>query len=132
MQALRLIGWVAVTAVFVMFMSINYTRPVPVRFWPMPGDTLLVEWPVAVIALVFFLLGFVPTWLMHRAVGWRLKRRITLLETTARNHAMAAATPPIPPATVPGDSTPAHPPYPRADDHQPVAGAPVPKDDILK
>jgi len=122
MQALRLIVWVLITAAFVFFMSLNYGEPVPVRFWPLrANDNLLFEWPVAIIALVFFLLGFIPTWLFQRAVRWRLQRRIAQLETTQRATANAIATP----TTVPPPPSPA----PLAP--EPVPGAPVPRDDIL-
>ena len=40
------------------------------------------------IALVFWLLGVVPTWLYHSGVKWSLNRRIRSLENAARSNAL--------------------------------------------
>ncbi|GEM_PF-515695 len=106
MQVVRLIVWIAITAVVVFFISMNLGDKVPVRFWPLDnGDRLLFEWPVGIIALVFFLLGFIPTWLYNKGMRWRLNRRIESLETAARTSVAAnqpnAETPPPPPPPPP-------------------------------
>jgi uncharacterized integral membrane protein len=82
MQIIRTILWVLITAVLVAFIAMNWTK-VPVNIWPMDdGNYLHLEWPVGVIALVFFLLGAVPMWIVHRAGRWRMQRRIHALENT--------------------------------------------------
>lgn len=108
MQIVRLIVWILITAIVVFFISMNLGEKVPVRFWPLDnGDRLLFEWPVGIIALFFFLLGFIPMWLVHRGVKWRLGRRISSLESAQQAR---IATPPVdtppppPPAPAPQES----------------------------
>jgi putative membrane protein len=82
MQVIRTILWVLITAVLVAFIAMNWTT-VPVNIWPLEdGNYLHFEWPVGIVALVFFLVGALPMWLVHRAGIWRLKRRIHSLEST--------------------------------------------------
>lgn len=90
MQIIRTILWVIVTAMLVAFIAMNWTK-VPVNIWPLEdGNYLHFEWPVGIIALLFFALGAVPMWLIHRAGRWRLKRRIHSLESTAQATAAPA------------------------------------------
>jgi len=95
MQIIRTIFWVILTAVLVAFIAMNWTR-VPVNIWPLEaGNYLHFEWPVGVIALIFFLLGALPMWLVHRAGAWRLKRRIHSLESTVLASAPASSATPV-------------------------------------
>lgn len=95
MQVIRTIFWVIVTAMLVAFIAMNWTK-VPVNIWPLDdGNYLHLEWPVGIVALVFFLLGVLPMWLVHRAGRWRLNRRIHSLENTVT---ASTATPAPPPA----------------------------------
>lgn len=90
MQIVRTIVWIVITAILVSFIAMNLERA-PVNFWPLEGDNYLhFEWPVGVIALFFFLLGLLPTWLLHRAAKWRLGRRIGALENSLRVAATVA------------------------------------------
>jgi len=98
MQIIRTVVWIAITALLVAFIAMNWTRA-PVNFWPLADGYLHFEWPVGVIALVFFLLGLLPMWLLHRAGQWRLQRRIAMLESNARTAAAALASPAPPLAT---------------------------------
>ncbi|MEO6092786.1 MAG: LapA family protein [Novosphingobium sp.] len=91
MQLIRTLVWIVITAILVGFIAMNWTRA-PVNFWPLQSGYLHFEWPVGVIALIFFLLGLAPMYLLHRAQGWRLKRRISSLENTVRATSIA---PPI-------------------------------------
>lgn len=89
MQIIRTILWIVLTAIIVAFIAMNWDKA-PVRFWPMDdGDFLLFEWPVGLIGIIFFALGFIPLWLYHRGAIWRMQRRISALESAARNAAMA-------------------------------------------
>jgi hypothetical protein len=73
-------------------------------------------------------------WLIHRGSKWRLQRRIVTLEGAARANALAAApTPTSPLSASPGASTvPSSPATEPLAPDAPVAGAPVPRDEILK
>lgn len=83
MQIVRTAVWIVITAILVAFIAMNWDRA-PVNIWPLESGYLHFEWPVGVIALVFFLLGLVPMWLLHRAGSWRLKRRINSLENSVK------------------------------------------------
>lgn len=99
MQIIRTILWVIVTAMLVAFIAMNWTK-VPVNIWPLDdGNYLHFEWPVGVVALLFFALGALPMWVIHRANRWRLKRRIHSLENTVQATATATAAPTYEPAT---------------------------------
>ena len=99
MQVLRTFVWMLISAVLVAFVAMNWTRA-PVNLWPLDAGYLHLDWPVGVIALVFFMLGLVPMWVLSQAGRWRLRRRIATLEDTLR---ASSATPPAPhPATPPG------------------------------
>ena len=101
MQVIRTIVWIAITAILVAFVAMNWTK-VPVNFWPLDnGNYVHFEWPVGVIALLFFLLGVIPTWLYVRAVRWRLNRRIGSLENSLRASSMPSAVPPAEPLEAP-------------------------------
>ena len=71
MQIVRTIVWIVITAILVAFIAMNWDHA-PVNFWPTGDGYLHLEWPVGLIALVFFLLGLLPMWLLHRAGRWRL------------------------------------------------------------
>jgi uncharacterized integral membrane protein len=93
MQIIRTILWVIVTAMLVAFIAMNWTK-VPVNIWPLDdGNYLHFEWPVGIVALLFFALGALPMWVVHRAGRWRLKRRIHSLENTVQSTAPVTAAP---------------------------------------
>ncbi len=105
MRYFQTLIWMAITAIVVAFITMNW-NPVAVRFWPVAGgDYLQFDWPVGVIALVFFLMGLLPMWLLSKASKWRMNRRIAALESAARfpqpsaslsSTSLAAADPEIP------------------------------------
>ncbi len=81
MQFVRTLLLVLILTAILFFVGTNWGPPVEVRFWPgTHGDNFLFEWPVGFIALVFFLLGAIPTYLIYRGMKWRFKRRIASLE----------------------------------------------------
>ena len=88
-------GLALVLGLVVILTVLNWDIMVGMEIWPgLIWDTRL---PAIVIAA--FLLGLVPTWLLHRGTRWRLNRRIGQLETAARASAAARTTdtPPPPP-----------------------------------
>ena len=106
MQILRTIVWVLITGFLVAFIAINWNKA-PVNLWPLEGGNYLhFDWPVGFIALIFFLLGLAPMWLLAKAGKWRLRRRISALENSVR----ANAAPPPPDFAGPGDVQPLAPP----------------------
>ena len=93
MQFVRTLFWVLVLAALLIFTAFNW-RPVEVQIW----TNLVLETKIPALVIVAFLLGLVPTWLLHRGTKWRLERRIGHLETAARANAsprpLDAAPPP--------------------------------------
>ncbi|MEW4447726.1 LapA family protein [Qipengyuania sp. JC766] len=94
MNIVRTVFWVLLTVAVCLFVFMNWSEPQDVRIWPQGnGQYFLFEWPVGFIAIAFFLLGLVPTWLYYRGIKWNLKRRIRALESAARATAAAPAEP---------------------------------------
>ncbi|MFA7585525.1 MAG: LapA family protein [Novosphingobium sp.] len=81
MRVISTLVWVVITALLVSFVAMNWEKA-PVNIWPSSDGYFRFEWPVGFIALFFFLLGLVPTWLLSKAGRWRLHRRINALENT--------------------------------------------------
>ncbi len=81
MNIIRTVVWVTITAFLVAFVAMNWGKA-PVNFWPIENGYLHFDWPVGFIALVFFALGLLPMCLLHRALNWRLTRRISTLESS--------------------------------------------------
>lgn len=82
MQIIRTIIWVVVFIVILLF-AINNWRPLEVKIW----EGLILETKIPALAISCFLLGLIPMWLIHRGTKWRLKRRISTLESAARSAA---------------------------------------------
>ena len=108
MQALRTIGWVLATIVLVSFIAINWNH-VRVNVWPEAEGFKYFEWPVGFVAMAFFLIGFLPPWLMGRAARWQLKRRLESserqladLRAQANRPAEPAPAPPLEAPPIPG------------------------------
>jgi uncharacterized integral membrane protein len=93
MQIIRTILMILLTIVVVAFIAINW-QSVPLNLWPLQnGDYLYVEWPVGLIFIVGILVGFLPMWLLHKGVRWRLNRRIGLMENTVKASSMGNPAP---------------------------------------
>ena len=105
MQIIRTIFWALLTGLLVAFIFMNQTLA-HVRILPIDTTYLVFDWPVGVIALVFYLLGITPTLLLAKATQWRLKRRIASLENAMR--LMAPATPATPDTAEDHADTPAN------------------------
>ena len=88
MQIVRTILWVLLAVFIVIFVMLNYGEPQRVKIW-VSEDPIGFDWPVGIIALVFWLLGVIPTWLYHRSVKWSLGRRIRSLENSIKSNALS-------------------------------------------
>ena len=102
MQFLRTLFWVVFAVIAAVFSLRNWT-PVTVRlFGGMEADAKL---PVLVFGA--FLIGFLPTYFIHRATRWQLKRRLDSAERSlAELRGPATVTPagaadPFAPPTLP-------------------------------
>ena len=88
MQIVRTILWVLLAVFIAIFVLINFGEPQRVKIW-ISDDPVGFDWPVGIIALVFWLLGVIPTWLYHRGVKWSLSRRIRSLENSIKSNALS-------------------------------------------
>jgi len=105
MQFVRTLFWVLILAALLIFTAFNW-KPVEVQIW----TNLVLETKIPALVITAFLLGLVPTWLLHRGTRWRLNRRISHLESAARNTATRPPEPsladPIPPPPPPTKTEP--------------------------
>jgi len=95
MQFLKTLFWVALTAVLVLFAIANW-HSVTIELWG--GLEADIKLPVLVFAA--FLVGFLPTLILHRARLWSIGRRLEAHERNAASSQTASAgqvpTPPRP------------------------------------
>ncbi len=107
MAIVKTIVWVLVLVALAVFSYNNWT-PIDVKIW----ENLVLETKLPALVTVAFLAGLLPMWLLHRASRWRSGRRISALETQARNVPPAMTSTQLeaaaPPATVAAE--PASPP----------------------
>lgn len=96
MQFVRTLIWVLILAALLIFTAFNW-RPVEVQIW----TNLVLETKIPALVIVAFLLGLVPTWLLHRGTKWRLERRIGHLEAAARSSVAARSLDPAPTSPAP-------------------------------
>ena len=89
MQIVRTILWVLLF-VGLMFFSFFNWKEVEVQIW----TNMVLETKVPALVIVSFLLGMIPTWLLHRGTKWRLTKRIRTLEAAARIPKVAPVAPP--------------------------------------
>ena len=78
MHFLKTLFWVVLAVIAVIF-SLRNWAPVPINLWA--GMTADVKLPV--LLLLGVLIGFLPTYAVHRTKLWRLHRRIDNLERNA-------------------------------------------------
>ncbi len=99
MQFLKTLLWVTLIVGLTVF-AINNWVPVSVSLWG--GLRLDTKLPALVVAA--FVIGFFPLYIFHRTITWRMKRRISSLESAQRP--VPFSPPPVtPPAYSPGDAT---------------------------
>ena len=90
MQILRTLFWVLLAVLAVVF-AMNNWRDVRIDLW----GGLYVQVRLPILVLATFLLGWLPTFLWYRAIGWRMRSRLT-----ARDRELAELrTPPTEPST---------------------------------
>ena len=80
MLILRTALWVLIFIGLFLFSWANWQPGISVRIW----SNLVVDTRLPAVVIISFLLGFVPMWLIHRGVVWRMKRRIRFLEDAAQ------------------------------------------------
>lgn len=106
MQFIKTLFWVILAILLVVFAANNWER-VSVNLWG--GLTLDTKMPVLVIGA--FLLGFVPLYIVHRAMLWRMRRRTMTTGSASTpyelNREQAVSPPPPPVATHSDDPDPA-------------------------
>ena len=112
MQFLKILFWVALAVILVLFAQVNWTV-VTLQLW----GGLEADVKLPILVLFSFLLGFVPMLIVHKARVWSLKRRLDAHVRQAAALATPAPTSPAVPATAPA---PPHPPEDRFDTDQKV------------
>ena len=90
MQFLKTVFWVLVAVLVVLFATRNWT-PVTISLWA----NLQADIKLPVLLLIAFLLGWMPTWLIHRARLWTLNRRLDAFERQRATPVPAEAPPPV-------------------------------------
>ena len=88
MQIIRTVIWVLVLVALGLF-TINNWQPVEVKLW----EGIILETKLPALLIVSFLMGFLPMWLLHKGVRWRLNRRIGLMENTVKASSMGNPAP---------------------------------------
>ena len=99
MQFIKTLFWVILAVILVVFAANNWS-PTSVLVW----QDIRVDTKLPVLVIGAFLLGFLPMWILHRTMKWRMSRRIKTLEAAARP---APAPSPAPAAMQTPDGTPA-------------------------
>ena len=79
MQFLKTLLWVIVAVAFVIFGTENWN---PLRIHLFGGVVLDTKLPA--IILIVFIIGFLPLYIYHKAVTWRLRKRVLSLENERR------------------------------------------------
>lgn len=88
MQIIRTVIWVLVLVALGLF-TLNNWQPVEVKLW----EGIILETKLPALVLTSFLMGFLPMWLLHKGVRWRLNRRIGLMENTVKASSMGNPAP---------------------------------------
>ena len=75
MRFLKTLFWILIAVVVALFAARNWSD-VTLHLW---GD-IEADIKIPLLLLVFFLLGFLPTWLVMRTRLWSHRRRVEALE----------------------------------------------------
>jgi lipopolysaccharide assembly protein A len=99
MQFLKTVFW-AVVAVAAAIFAFNNWTPVTISLW----NGLQLDTQLPMLLLIAFLIGLLPTFILHRATRWSLRRKLDSVERTLAD-VRAPATPTVggtlPPAAAP-------------------------------
>ncbi len=87
MQIIRTVIWVLVLVALGLF-TLNNWQPVQVKLW----EGIILETKLPALVIVSFLMGFLPMWLLHKGVRWRLNRRIGMMENSVKASSMGQPT----------------------------------------
>ena len=87
MHFLKTLFWVLLAVVVALFASRNWA-PVTLSLW----DDIQADIKIPVLLLIFFLVGFLPTWLLMRTRIWSYRRRLEAFERSRAAPLPAAAT----------------------------------------
>ena len=79
MSFLKTLLWVILLVGFVVF-AVNNWQPISVRLW----GGLWLDTKLPALMAVSFMIGFVPLYIWHKTQGFRFRRKIATLETSAR------------------------------------------------
>ena len=82
MSFLKTLFWVIFLVGFTVF-AINNWQPVSMKLW----NGLWLDSKLPAVMGASFLLGFLPLWIWHRTVRYRMSRRIATLESGAKTMA---------------------------------------------
>ena len=75
MQFLKTLFWIMLTVIAVAFAFKNWT-PVTILLW----GNIVVDVKLPILMFGAFLIGLLPTYIFHRAIRWRLRRRLENME----------------------------------------------------
>lgn len=75
MRFLKTLFWVLVLVVVILFATRNWTD-VTLHLW----GNIEADVKIPLLLLIFFLIGFIPTWLTMRTRLWSHRRRLEALE----------------------------------------------------
>ena len=82
MSFLKTLFWVIFLVGFTVF-AVNNWQPVSMKLW----NGLWLDSKLPAVMGASFLLGFLPLWIWHRTVRYRMSRRIATLESGAKTMA---------------------------------------------
>ena len=77
MQFLKTLFWIMLTVIAVAFAFKNWT-PVTILLW----GNIVVDVKLPILMFAAFLIGLLPTYIFHRTIRWRLRRRLENMERT--------------------------------------------------
>jgi uncharacterized integral membrane protein len=96
MQFLKTLFWVVLAVAAVIF-AMNNWKPVTVNLW----GGLLIDAKLPVLVFGAFAIGFLPTFIFHRATRWRLRRRLDSHERALADMRVIGEMAPAHPAPLP-------------------------------
>ena len=89
MRFLRILFWLVVAVLVTLFAAKNW-RDVTIDLW----GNLQVDVKIPVLLAIMFLVGFLPTWLIYRALLWRLTNRVSIGQPEVARRADQSPEPP--------------------------------------